>query len=74
MVKQKLESQNTGGKTRENLEKLRKNLIDVEEAIDKKNQKALKSLKKLKTMVLTLEKLIEASGKDSYKKYKTSFV
>lgn len=68
-----MESQNAGGKTRENLEKLRRNLIDVEEAIDKKNQKALKSLKKLKTMVATLEKLIEATGKDAYRKYKAPF-
>ncbi len=73
MVKLKIESQNSSGKTKDNLEKLQQNLIDVEEAIEKKNRKALKALKKLRLAVAAHEKLAEVSSKDKFSKSKSSF-
>jgi len=73
MINLRIESQNSGGKTKDNLEKLKKNLLDVEEAIEKKNQKALKTLKKLKVVVSAQEKLFEVSLKGSQTKSRGSF-
>jgi len=73
MVSLKIESQNSTGKTKDNLEKLKKNLLDVEEAIEKKNQKAFKTLKKLKVIVSAQEKFFEVSLKGNHSKSRGSF-
>ena len=73
MAKLKLEAQNSSGKTKDNLEKLRRNFANVEEAIEKKNKKAYKNFTKLRVMTTTLEKLVEASGKEIYVKCRSSF-
>ena len=44
----KAENQENSSKTRENLEKLKKNLADVEKLIDTKNEAVSKFCKKIK--------------------------
>jgi len=64
VVKLKMQTQGGNGRAKEDLEHLRHTLLQVEETMEHKSEKNLKVLNKTKIAVSTLEKFIEAFGKE----------
>lgn len=63
-MKLKMQTQGESNRAKEDLEHLRHTLIQVEETMEHKSEKNLKVLNKTKIAVSTLEKFIEAFGKE----------
>ena len=68
-----MESHENGAKTKNNLEKLKKNLFDVESLVESKNNNVVKCVKKSKIIMYAIQKTIESSNKDLLIKCQENF-
>ena len=68
-----MESHENGAKTKNNLEKLKKNLFDVETLVESKNNNVVKCVKKSKIIMYAIQKTIECSNKDLFIKCQENF-
>ena len=73
MTKLKMESHENNTKTKDNLEKLKKNLFDVESLFDFKNNNIVKCIKKSKLIMYAIQKMIESLNDDLAIKCQANF-
>ena len=67
-AKLKMEAQNSTSTTRDNLEKLKRNLADVEKLIEGKNKCIVAYAKKIRLVLYSVQKLLETSDSEIYAK------
>lgn len=73
MSKLKTDSQENNMKTRENFEKLKRNLLESEKVNDKKNNRILVNIQKQRALLSSVQKAIESSNPSLYGRVIQSF-
>ena len=73
MTKLKMEAHENNTKTKDNLDKLKNTLFDVENLVESKNNNIVKCIKKSKLIMYAIQKLIESLNEDLAIKCQSNF-